>query len=500
LSIERLIECIGLTPGELKQYLLSELDEFLAAKSAEDREEEFGDLLFAMMAMAWAHAGEHYALTPEAFEPKVRGRLRSYAALSRHAVQFHHDLIPELKFGVLHFAFGHFTGQWHEFDALKNGTTAEIHLLTKAPFQKPDMQTNHCIITFDAIESIEFEILESAPEMEGGNCVLCRIPDFLYKEAKRTHNFHEFHDYLALQVMAALDHIKVVQGAIAHFHSWECGFLTESVEFREYLKPLKTIFSPYLTVGRLKSLVKRTGGENWTMTREELQTGAAYEKTLCEFASEIVLESESDKRFYQQWASPAKFRMYTFALQPAAIYDSDPVDERNLVFITGGRPVREKGFAELCREFSAVRDWADDLGISVRLMILCKERSSAKGAAYIAEIERIISECGLNDIVAVEQKVSLDVLKRRIAQSSAVIVPSLYDPFCLLPTYAVEVGRPAFISCHAGVAENVVQPLFVFSPDKKGSLLAALIRWYESRPVFEYASLYPTYRNIYLNQ
>ncbi len=498
MSIDRLIECIGLTAPELKQYLLAELDEFLAAESVQDKEEEFGDLLFALMAMAWAHAGKHYPLTLDAFEPKVRKRLRDYAALSRHAVRFHHDLIPDLQFGVLHFAFGHFTGQWHEFDALKNGTTAEIHLLTKAPFRLPDHYTNHCIITFDTTEGIEFEILESAPVMESGNCVLCRIPDFLYREAKRTLNFVEFREYLALQVMAALDHVRLVPGAIAHFHSWECGFLTGSTIFREYSRPLKTIFSPYLTVARLKSMIEGMGRQGWTMTPEGLAIGASCEKMLCEFASEIVLESASDKAFYQQWADSARIRMFTFAQQPAARYPSDPQDEGNLLFITGGRPVREKGFVELCKAFVQIRRWAEGMGISARLEILCKERNPAKGAAYIAEIEQAIVEAGLQDVVTVEQKVSLDVLKRRIAQCSAVIVPSLYDPFCLLPTYAVEVGRPAFVSAHAGVAENLGQQAFVFTPEAVESLPTAIANWYGTRPMFEYASLYPGYRNIYL--
>jgi hypothetical protein len=500
MSIKRLIESIGLTAPELKQYLLAELEEFLLAQSPEDKEEEFGDLLLALTAMVWAHAGKHYSFTSDAFEPKIKARLLRYAALSRNPARFHHDRIPEIEIGVIHFAFGHFAGQWSKFDSLKNGTVAEIHLLTSAPFFNSEQFTNHCIITFDEVEAIEFSVLDSSPLVENGNCVLCRIPDFLYKQAKWTHNFYDFKDYLALQVMAALHHIKLAPEAISHFHSWECGFLTESAEFREYVEPLKTIFSPYLTVARLRVLVENMGGENWTMTQQELKLGVDYEEKLCAFTSEVVLESESDKRFYQQWVGQDKIRMYNFGLQPAAVYESAPDDQRQLSFITGGRPVREKGFVELCREFSAIRDWANKHGLAVRLAILCRERSSEKGAAYIAEIEKTISDYGLDQVVTVEQKVSLDVLKRRISQSSAVLVPSLFDPFCLLPTYAVEAKRPAFVSCYAGVAENVVNPTFVFSPNEAGSLLAAVKNWYESTPAFEYASLYPSYENIYLNR
>src|SRR5688572_4845479 len=122
MSINRLIESIGLSAGELKPYILREIDEFLRAETPADQEQEFGDVLFALMSMAWAHTGRHYALQCGAFEPKIKQRLRTHAALTKRPPRFSHDRMSELRFGVLHFAFGNFGGPWQQFDALKNGT------------------------------------------------------------------------------------------------------------------------------------------------------------------------------------------------------------------------------------------------------------------------------------------------------------------------------------------------------------------------------------------
>jgi hypothetical protein len=296
-SIERLIECIGLPAGELKRYLLAEIDEFLEAEDPAEKEEEFGDVLFALMSMGWAHSGRHFDLRASAFEAKVKKRLRQYAALTRYPRKYQHDRIPELLFGVLHFAFGRFAGQWSEFDAFKNGTDAEIGLLTEAPFGRADRLTNHCIITFDDLDRIEYRIIEGASSMQGGNTVLCRIPDFMFKRAKRESQFSEFSGYLSLQVLAALDGLQFAPGVVAHFHSWETGFLTESEEFRSALESFKTIFSPYLTVGRLQGLVEEVGGEGWTMTPDELRIASGYERKLSAACMRVVLESARDREF-----------------------------------------------------------------------------------------------------------------------------------------------------------------------------------------------------------
>ena len=67
MSIEGLIESIEISPEDLKRYVLAEIDEFLAAKDPAEEEEEFGDILFALMSMAWAHSGQHYLLHPTSF-------------------------------------------------------------------------------------------------------------------------------------------------------------------------------------------------------------------------------------------------------------------------------------------------------------------------------------------------------------------------------------------------------------------------------------------------
>jgi hypothetical protein len=89
-------------------------------------------------------------------------------------------------------------------------------------------------------------------------------------------------------------------------------------------------------------------------------------------------------------------------------------------------------------------------------------------------------------------------MRQRIAEASALIVPSLYDPFCLMPTYSVEVKRPAFVSLHAGISENIKSRLFTFDPQAEGDLLRAVAQWYEERPSFEYESCFPTYKDLYL--
>jgi hypothetical protein len=498
-SIEHLIESIGLPARELKRYLLSEIDEFLDATDPADREEEFGDVLFALMSMAWAHAGRHYALRPGAFEAKIRQRLRTYATLTRHPPRFLHERIPELPFGVLHFAFGHFTGQWTDFDPLKNGTVAEIHLLTEAPFERPGRLTNHCILTFDDVETLEYQIIDGATDTEGGNIVLCRIPDFMFRRAKRDLQFRELTEYLSLQVLAAIDRLRFVPGAVAHVHSWEGGFLIDSDAFRARMESFRTLFSPYLTVGRLASVVEQSGEDEWTMTPAELAEGARYERKLGAWSSRVVVESTPDCAFYRTWVDPDRLLTRSFARRRQARFSSDPADASRLTFVAGGRPVREKGFVELCRQFAHVRAWAEARGVTASLAILCRDRRADKGARYIEAIEQEIGRSGLTGCVTVEARTSLEQLCRRIADSTAVIAPSLYEPFGLMATYAVENERPAFVSCHAGIVENFTSSRFTFDPLVEMDLVRVIARWHEERPAFEYDSRFPSYKDLYLS-
>ena len=79
MTINNLIESVGLSAEELRRYLVAEIDEFLAASDPAAMEEEFGDALFALACMAWAHSGQHYRLGLDAAEAKLRQRLRDHA-------------------------------------------------------------------------------------------------------------------------------------------------------------------------------------------------------------------------------------------------------------------------------------------------------------------------------------------------------------------------------------------------------------------------------------
>lgn len=499
MSINRLIESLGLPAHELRRYVLAEIDEFLEADDPAHREEEFGDILFALASMGWAHAGRHYRLDPEVFEAKLAQRLRTCAAVTRHPRRYLHDRIPELDFGVVHFAFGRFAGQWKEFDPLPNGTLAEISMLTDAPYRTVGNLTNHCILTFDDTPCLEYELLGAAGDVLGGNTVLCRIPDFLYARAKRDLAFGDSGRYLALQVLAALDGLCVKPNAIAHFHSWEGGFLADSTEFSGLAVNWRTLFSPYLTIGPLKSLVDASGGTGWTMSPEELVFAAGYEEKLAAFCQRTVLESGRDRDWYERPARPGRIDIRSFARVRRTSYPSAPRDGQRLSFVAGGRPVREKGFVELCREFARVRDWAAARGIEASLSLLCREPRPDKGHAYIEEIERTVDGHDLRDHVRIDAKVSVDMLRRKIGGAAGLIVPSLFDPFCLMPTYALEVATPVFVSRHAGVSENLQSTDFVFDPLVPGDLTRAIDVWYRKRPLFQYEARFPGYESLYLD-
>lgn len=500
MKVARLIESVDLSVADLRTYLLSEIDEFVAADEPSLMEEEFGDVLFALMAMAWAHARRHFKLELGDTEQKLLGRLRRFGTLSRKTHHCSDERIPEMPVGVIHFAFGQFVGQWHRFDALKNGTVAEITALTDTEFGEPGRLTNHCIMTFDEVDQITYEIIYSSSSQLAGNTIRCRVPDFLYRDAKKGLIFGQLSELMALQVMAALDGLRLAPGAVAHFHSWESGFLAESAEFWRRISTLKTVFSPYLTTGRLKAIVDARGGAGWTMTPEELAVAVEYERKLSESCMRVVLESSLDKEFFERWVHPERLDLRSFAEQRRASYSVPAPKDGKLTFITGGRPVREKGFVELCREFARVRHWARKRGIDASLAILCRERKPGKGADYIREIENAIAAEELSDSVTIEPKVPLEELRHRIANASALVVPSLYDPYCLMPNYAVEARRPAFVSRHAGIAENIKSAEFTFDPEVEGDFLRAVRAWYEKPRTFHFESRFASYLGLYLSR
>jgi hypothetical protein len=500
MSINHLIESIGLPALELRRYVLAEIDEFLAASDPSAMEEEFGDVLFALACMGWAHSGQHYRLMPDSVEAKLRRRLRDYATITRRPREYADERISDMEIGVVHFALGQFGGRWHHFDPIGNGTTAELALLTDAPFGRPGNQANHCIVTFAETDGLVYDVLDSASTIAGGNTIRCKVPNFMYERAKKQLKFAEFGELLALQVLAGVDGIRLAHGAVAHFHSWEAGFLAESSEFWRRISTLKTIFSPYLTTGRFKDFFEARGGTGWTMTPEELSVAAHFEQKLAVQCMRVVLESSDDRDFFMGWVNRERLDVRSFARCRSASVSWAPLRDRQLTFVAGGRPVREKGLVELCRQFAHVRDWAVRCGLEATLSILCREQNPAKGAAYIAEMERTIDDWGLGSVVAIEHKVSLDELRRRIGEASALIVPSLYDPYCLMPTYAIDAKRPAFISRHAGIAENVRSRDFVFDPEADGALARAIGACFEGGLTFEFEARFPSYLDLYLSQ
>ena len=360
LSIERLIESLGLSASELKRYLVAEIDESLATDGSAG---PGGGIPRRPVRPHGDGLGPRWpapSVGPRSDRREIRQRLRTHAAVTRHPREYHDDRIPELPVGVVHFASSAFGAQWQPFDALRSGTVAEIAMLTDAPFSRRDRLTNHCIVTFADTAALEYDILGASGSMDGGNTIRCRVPDFMFVEAKRTLRFSEFADYLALQVLAALDGLRIAPQAVAHLHSWENGFLMESSEFVDFLRHHRTIFSPYLTVARLRSLVKDVGGDNWTMTSQELAIGSEYEKTAGQACERVVLESESDRAFYADFLPHARLDVRSFVREQSSSFSSTPPETGRLTFLAGGRPVREKGFAELCREFAGIRDWATE--------------------------------------------------------------------------------------------------------------------------------------------
>jgi len=236
------------------------------------------------------------------------------------------------------------------------------------------------------------------------------------------------------------------------------------------------------------------------MTSQELAIAADFERKLSETCMRVVLESSQDRDFFMGWVDHGRLDLRSFAGTRAAAIERAPVRDGRLAFVAGGRPVREKGFVELCHQFAQVRAWAAGRGLEATLAILCRERNRAKGAEYIAEMEAAIAANALQGVISVEHKMSMDELRRRIGEASALIVPSLYDPYGLMPTYAIEVNRPSFVSCYAGFAENVKSRDFVFDPEAEGDLARSVRAWYEGNLTFDFESRFPSYLDLYLSK
>ncbi len=502
MSIERVIESIGLPAVELREFLEREITEFLEADTEASQQREWSDVLFALKALCFAHTGRHLSLGHEGFVSKIRSRLMRYATISRHEPWLGDPSIASLEFAVVHLAFGQLkrkhTGNGKP---LKNGTTAELVRLLDNPFRSKGRFAPHLVVTFDAVDRLELSTLDRPDAVASSPVVVCRIPDFLYEQARRQRNYAELEPYLALQVLAALDLVKLEDDAILHFHSWETGLLLRSQPFLDRVGSRRRIFSPYLTVGRLRDFLQERRYDDATLCEELVEHAAEYEQRLVEQSDRVIVESDLDRSFYSTWAAVDRLQMVSFGPRSRTEIAFNGREQRRLSFVAGGRPVAEKGFIELCDQFVPLARWGQEQGIKVELLILCRELDSEKGGRYLRRLEGAIASVPeLRDCVSVEVRVPIAELKAHIRDATALIVPSLYDSFCLMPLYALEENTVSFVSRRAGVSRNILTDDYLFDPLCPGDLLRAVQHCHRKRTPFVYEARGRDSSELYLDE
>lgn len=502
MSIERVIETIGLPACELREFLDREITEFLEAETAAAQQREWSDVLFALKALCFAHTGRHLPLGQDGFIAKICSRLSRYATISRHEPWLGEPAIASLEFGVIHFAFGQLkrkhTGNGKP---LKNGTTAELVRLLDNPFRSKGHFAPHLVVTFDDVDRLEFSTLDRPVAGDSSPAVVCRIPDFMYEQARRQLTFAALEPYLALQVLAALNLVKLEDDAILHFHSWETGLLLRSQQFLDRVGRRRRVFSPYLTVGRLRRFLHERPCEDATLSGELVEHAADYEQRLVEQSDRVIVESDLDRSFYSTWTAVERLHMVSFAPRSRTEIPFNASQQGRLSFVAGGRPVAEKGFIELCDQFVPLVRWGQEQGIKVELLILCREVDSEKGARYVGRLEgAIASTPELHGCVRIEVRGPIAKLKAHIRDATALIVPSLYDPFCLMPLYALEEGTVSFVSRSAGVSQNILTDDYLFDPLHPGDLLRAVQHCHRLRTPFVYEARGRDHSEVYLEE
>jgi glycogen synthase len=97
-------------------------------------------------------------------------------------------------------------------------------------------------------------------------------------------------------------------------------------------------------------------------------------------------------------------------------------------------------------------------------------------------------------------RVSIAELKEHIRHSSALIVPSLYDPFCLMPLYALAEDTVSFVSRSAGVAQNILTEEYLFDPLRPGDLLRAVQCCHRQHTPFVYEAAGSDCSELYLDE
>ncbi len=499
-----LVESVGMTANELKPFLIKEIDEFLEADKYQEKYEELHDVVFALKALAYAHLNQHIRIDWNFSPKKMEYRLRTYATISKSVPIFSSNLIRDIPIGIVHFAFGCFKRPWSNQNPVKNGTEYEILMLTDNEYKRTNQRTNHAILTFDRVSSIEYSFLSSSGNRSERNIVLVKIPDFLYKYAKERCNLQGAEQALTLQIEAALTNLVLLGNPIFHFHSWESGIVLSSECIEKILMNGKKIFSPYLTISRLNFVAGDDHIKQSTLDRNEQNMAQFYESHLVDYCDITVVESTNDKEFYENELGKKRDTISVISFSKKERYEVRPDKNANKIlnFITGGRAVHEKGYFELCKEVPLLVELAKQKGLGFNLQILCKEYDHLTGTlkrnSFIESLQKHIDSLGVTDFVQVENKVSLDQLRLEISRASALIVPSLYDPYCLMPHYAIDVNRISFVSNKTGISENIRSREYVFDPSSLGSLHYAIKLWLEHPSTFVLENVHKNFSQLYL--
>ncbi|MGY4884349.1 MAG: hypothetical protein ACP5NZ_02095 [Nanobdellota archaeon] len=500
MDIKKLTECIGLSAEELKPFLISEIDEFLASTDPKDQIDEFHDILFALKNIAYAHTGNHFDIDHSLYETKIENRIKQYGTISKKEPIFSHACISRIPIGVVHISFGNFKQPWSHFDPFKNGTEVEIAMLTDNEFGQDKKYTNHIIINFDAVDNLTYSFLTSSWNEYEKNTILCKIPDFIYKKAKENVNFKSVENLLSLQFFSALKNLNLTKDCIFHFHSWESALALDSKEVKDIIKGHVKIFSPYLTVSRLKDFLKKDGKSEGTLDKEELIVASKYEESLVKYCDMTIVESERDKLYYEKIGGK-KIKKYSYLDPKEHVVPANGIIDRKLNFVAGGRPVYEKGFVELVKELPGIIEYANKNGLKFNLKIFCKEYDrltrELKKSNYIKELEDTISKLNLGKYVSVLDKVSINKLREEIKGSCGLIVPSLYDPYCLMPHYSIDENKVSFVSKYTGISENIKSRDYIFDPLKKGSLLNSIKKWMTDKKDFILNNTNTNYKTLY---
>lgn len=443
--------------------LKSEVEELENAESQCDILEELNDVYYALYNLSRALSGDNYDFDKKRILEKVGKRLKKYGTISKRNKHVQDEpQINQVEFDVIHFAFGSFRQPWQKFDPFKNGTEAEIATITSEIKLSGDRSGNHLIACFDSVENIEIKFLTTSWDVSDGNTALLRIPDWLFNFCKSKNLLEEFEEYLFNQVAAGIGAIRLCQTPIFHFHSWECGFLTNGL-FNYYGTKF---FSPYLTLSRLRNLMIREGDSGWTISREVCEIGAKYEERLVKFVDKTVVESDKDFEHYKDLVPSSNIIKNIFLKKKVAHLKSNGILEKKTCrIISGGRAVKEKGFDLLIKSVNKIESV---LNVNLSIDIYCLENSRTDGKRkyinFVDHLNKVIKDESASDRIFLHEKISIELLKEKIKESDVMIIPSRYDPFCLMPMYGWEVGVPVLVSKYTGISEIIPDKSYIFDP------------------------------------